>query len=101
MEARLCGGKEVIVVGGGNSAGQAAVFLAQTTKQVHMLAKVSGLAATISRYLIRRIENSPTITLRPQTEIVAVEGDNQLGFVYWQNSQTGDTEKHESITYLS
>ena len=49
----------------------------------------------MSQYLIRRIENSPTITLRPQTEIVAVEGDNQLGFVYWRNSQTGDTEKHE------
>ena len=95
VEAQLCGGKEVIVVGGGNSAGQAAVFLAQTTKHVHMLVRSSGLAATMSRYLIRRIENSPTITLRPQTEIVAVEGDNQLVFVYWRNSQTGDTEKHE------
>ena len=97
MEAQLCGGEEVIVVGGGNSAGQAAVFLAQTTKHVHMLVRSSGLAATMSRYLIRRIENSPTITLRPQTEIVAVEGDNQnhLNSVYWRNSQTGQTEKHE------
>ena len=88
--------EEVIVVGGGNSAGQAAVFLAQTTKHVHMLVRSSGLAATMSRYLIRRIENSPTITLRPQTEIVAVEGgDNHLDSVYWRNSQTGQTEKHE------
>jgi thioredoxin reductase (NADPH) len=49
----------------------------------------------MSRYLIRRIENSPTITLRPQTEIVAVEGDNHLDSVYWQSSQTGQMEKHE------
>ena len=95
VEAQLCGGEEVIVVGGGNSAGQAAVFLAQTTKHVHMLVRSSGLAATMSRYLIRRIENSPTITLRPQTEIVAIEGDNHLDSVYWRNSQTGHTEKHE------
>jgi thioredoxin reductase (NADPH) len=95
MEAQLCGGEEVIVVGGGNSAGQAAVFLAQTTKHVHMLVRSSGLAATMSRYLIRRIENSPTITLRPQTEIVAVEGGNHLDSVYWRNSQTGQTEKHQ------
>jgi thioredoxin reductase (NADPH) len=95
VEAQLCGGQEVIVVGGGNSAGQAAVFLAQTTKHVHMLVRSAGLAATMSRYLIRRIENSPTITLRPQTEIAAAEGDNHLDSVYWRNSQTGQTEKHE------
>jgi thioredoxin reductase (NADPH) len=95
VEAQLCGGQEVIVVGGGNSAGQAAVFLAQTTKHVHMLVRSAGLAATMSRYLIRRIENSPTITLRPQTEIAAAEGDNHLDSVYWRNSQTGHTEKHE------
>jgi thioredoxin reductase (NADPH) len=95
VEAQLCGGDEVIVVGGGNSAGQAAVFLAQTTKRVHMLVRSGGLAASMSRYLIRRIENSPTIILRPQTEIVALEGDNQLDSVYWRNSQTGNTEKHE------
>ena len=95
VEAQLCGGEEVIVVGGGNSAGQAAVFLAETTKHVHMLVRSSGLATTMSRYLIRRIENSATITLRPQTEIVAVEGDNHLNSVYWRNSQTGQTEKHE------
>jgi thioredoxin reductase (NADPH) len=95
VEAQLCGGEEVIVVGGGNSAGQAAVFLAQTTRHVDMLVRSSGLAATMSRYLIRRIENSPTITLRPQTEIVAVEGDNRLNSVYWP----GQTEKRE-ISHL-
>ena len=95
VEAQLCAGEEVIVVGGGNSAGQAAVFLAQTAKRVHMLVRSTGLATSMSRYLIRRIEKSPTITLRPQTEIVAVEGGDHLNSVYWRNSQTGQTEKHE------
>jgi thioredoxin reductase (NADPH) len=97
VESQLCGGEEVIVVGGGNSAGQAAVFLAQTAKHVHMLVRSAGLAASMSRYLIRRIENSPRITLQPQTEIVAVEGGegNHLNSIYWRNSQTGQTEKHE------
>ena len=95
VEAQLCGGEEVIVIGGGNSAGQAAVFLAQTAKRVYMLVRSAGLAASMSRYLIRRIENSPTITLRPQTEIVALEGDNHLNSAYWYNGKTGQTEKHE------
>ncbi|HYX72493.1 MAG TPA: FAD-dependent oxidoreductase [Nitrososphaera sp.] len=95
VEAQLCGGEEVIVIGGGNSAGQAAVFLAQTAKRVYMLVRSAGLAASMSRYLIRRIENSPTITLRPQTEIVALEGDNHLNSAYWRNGKTGETEKHE------
>jgi thioredoxin reductase (NADPH) len=95
VEAQLCGGEEVIVVGGGNSAGQAAAFLAQTAKRVYMLVRSAGLAASMSRYLIRRIENSPTITLRPQTEIVALEGDNHLNSAYWRNGKTGQTEKHE------
>jgi thioredoxin reductase (NADPH) len=95
VEAQLCGGEEVIVVGGGNSAGQAAVFLAQTAKRVHMLVRSTGLVASMSRYLIRRIENTPTIILRPQTEIVAVEGNDHLNSVYWRNNQTGKTEKHE------
>ncbi|MGN6631608.1 MAG: FAD-dependent oxidoreductase, partial [Nitrososphaeraceae archaeon] len=99
VEAQLCGGEEVIVVGGGNSAGQAAVFLAQTTKRVYMLVRSNSLAASMSRYLIRRIENSPNITLRPQTEIVAVDGKDHLKSVYWRNSQTGQTEKHE-ISHL-
>jgi thioredoxin reductase (NADPH) len=95
VEVQLCGGEEVIVVGGGNSAGLAAVFLAQTAKRVHMLVRSTGLAASMSRYLIRRIENTPTIILRPQTEIVDVEGGDHLDSVYWRNNQTGQTEKHE------
>ena len=69
VEAQLCVGEEVIVVGGGNSAGQAAVFLAQTAKRVYMLVRSNSLAASMSQYLIRRIENSPYIILRLQTEI--------------------------------
>ena len=95
VEAQLCRGEEVIVVGGGNSAGQAAVYLAQTTKRVHMLVRSTGLADSMSRYLIRRIENSPTIDLRTQTEIVGLEGVDHLDSVKWRNSQTGQIEKHE------
>jgi thioredoxin reductase (NADPH) len=95
VEAQLCGGEEVIVVGGGNSAGQAAVFLAQTTKRVHMLVRSNSLAGSMSRYLIRRIENSPTIVFRPHVEIVALEGGEHLDSVYWRNNETEQTEKHD------
>jgi thioredoxin reductase (NADPH) len=94
LEAQLCEGDEVVVVGGGNSAGQAAVYLAQTTKHVHMLVRSNRLADTMSRYLIRRIEDSPAITLRTQTEITALEGDNQLENVQWRHRQTGEVETH-------
>ena len=85
---------EVIVVGGGNSAGQAAVFLSQTTNRVHLLIRSGSLAQSMSRYLIRRIEETPNIILRPNTEIIALEGDNHLQSVIWQNNQTGQTETH-------
>src|SRR5207249_7003721 len=88
MEAQLCAGDEVIVVGGGNSAGQAAVFLAQTTKRVYMFVRSSGLADSMSRYLIRRIEESPTIALSTGTEIVALEGNGHLERVSWRDNET-------------
>ncbi|MDB5075590.1 MAG: trxB 1 [Chloroflexi bacterium] len=94
VEAQLCGGSEVIVVGGGNSAGQAAVFLAATARRVYMLVRSGGLAETMSRYLIRRIEETPSITLRPHTEITELEGGDQLESVLWRNNQTGYTEEH-------
>jgi thioredoxin reductase (NADPH) len=94
VEAQLCVGEEVIVVGGGNSAGQAAVFLAETTKRVYMLVRSAGLAESMSRYLIRRIEETATIVLRPHTEIVALEGGHHLESVRWLNSQTGQTEEY-------
>lgn len=94
VEAQLCGEQEVIVVGGGNSAGQAAVFLAQTAKRVHVLIRSGGLADSMSRYLIRRIEETPAIVLRPYTEIVALEGSDHLERVRWRNDQTGQVEAH-------
>ena len=94
VEAQLCSGEEVIVVGGGNSAGRAAVFLAQITKRVHMLVRSTGLDKSMSRYLIRRIEKSPTIVFQPQTEIVALEGGDHLDSVHWRNGQTGQIKNH-------
>jgi thioredoxin reductase (NADPH) len=94
VEAQLCRGEEVIVVGGGNSAGQAAVFLAEMTKRVHMLIRSAALAESMSRYLIRRIEQTPTIILRPRTEIVTLEGGDHLESLSWRNNQTGQIEEH-------
>ena len=94
LEAQLCGGEEVIVVGGGNSAGQAAVYLAQTARRVYLLVRSSGLVETMSRYLIRRIEGSPTIDLRTNTEITALEGSDRLERVSCRNSQSGTVETH-------
>jgi thioredoxin reductase (NADPH) len=95
MEAQLCKGEEVVVIGGGNSAGQAAVFLAENTKRVHMLVRSASLADKMSRYLIRRIEETPKIVFRPYTEIIALQGDDHLESVKWRNNQTGMTEEHK------
>lgn len=94
IEAQLCGNEEVIVVGGGNSAGQAAVFLSDSTKHVHVLIRSASLADMMSRYLIRRIEESPKITLHPFTEIDAIEGNGRIDCVRWKNNQTGAAEIH-------
>jgi thioredoxin reductase (NADPH) len=85
----LCAGEEVIVIGGGNSAGQAAVFLAQTASRVFMLVRSTGLAESMSRYLIRRIEDNPAIELRTCTELIACEGDGHLERVRWRDNATG------------
>jgi thioredoxin reductase (NADPH) len=95
VEAQICGDSEVAVVGGGNSAGQAAVFLSQTAKHVHVLVRSGGLADTMSRYLVRRIEESPTITLHPHTEVVSVEGSDRLERMQWRNKQAGTTETRD------
>jgi thioredoxin reductase (NADPH) len=92
MEAQLCAGEEVVVVGGGNSAGQAAVFLAPGVKRVHMLIRADGLVDTMSRYLIRRIEDNPAIILRTHTEIVALEGNGHLERVRWRDNRNGEEE---------
>jgi thioredoxin reductase (NADPH) len=94
VESQLCSGEEVIVVGGGNSAGQAAVFLGNTAKRVYLLVRSSGLAESMSRYLIRRIEETPSISLLTNTEITAFEGSDHLESVLWQNNKTGKVETH-------
>ena len=91
VEAQLCKGEDTIVVGGGNSAGQAAVFLAGTANHVYLLVRSDGLADTMSRYLIRRIEEHPKITMLPRTEIAALAGEKHLERVTWRNNQTGAT----------
>jgi thioredoxin reductase (NADPH) len=95
MEAQLCQDEEVIVVGGGNSAGQAAMFLASTARRVHMLIRGKGLASTMSRYLVRRIEESPAIVLHTATEIVALEGHRHLERVRWRDNRTGLVDAKE------
>lgn len=92
VEAQLCGGEEVIVVGGGNSAGQAAVFLAETARRVYMFVRSDGLAESMSRYLIRRIEDNPAIVLRTHTEIVGLDGRDHLEHVRWRNRQTDQVD---------
>ncbi|HXD20848.1 MAG TPA: FAD-dependent oxidoreductase [Vicinamibacterales bacterium] len=92
MEAPLCAGEEVVVVGGGNSAGQAAVFLAASATRVHILVRGLGLADTMSRYLIQRIEAQPSIEVRTQVEIVALEGAAHLERVRWKDMRTGAVE---------
>jgi thioredoxin reductase (NADPH) len=96
IEARICRSEEVVLVGGGNSAGQAAVYLSGFASKVWMLVRGEGLAASMSRYLIDRIEAAPNIELLTQTEIVALSGtpQGQLAHVRWRNRQTGaETDK--------
>jgi thioredoxin reductase (NADPH) len=92
-EAQLGEGDEVIVVGGANSAGQAAVFLARTGRPVHLLVRANSLSESMSRYLLRRIEETPTIQLRTRTEIVALEGNGHLERVQWRDG-TGAVTSH-------
>ena len=92
MEAQLCGDSEVAVIGGGNSAGQAAVFLSRYAKHVHVVVRGEGLAATMSDYLVQRIDSSPQITLHTHTEATALAGDPDLQQVTFTNRQTGEEQ---------
>ena len=101
MEASLCSGEEVVLVGGGNSAGQAAVFLAGSVKHVYMLVRGTGLAATMSDYLVQRIERSARISLHPHSEISALEGDSRLREVTWVDRRSGEaTRKHAASLFV-
>src|SRR6202795_2333579 len=89
LEAQLCEDQEVIVVGGGNSAGQAAVFLSQTARKVFMLVRGADLAESMSRYLIQRISGNPSIELLCNSELCRLDGEKDLEEVSWVNKQTG------------
>jgi thioredoxin reductase (NADPH) len=95
LEGQLCAGEEVAVVGGANSAGQAAVFLAGVATRVHMLVRGPGLAESMSRYLIQRVENTPNIVLRTRTQVEELQGENGLERVRWRHLDTGERETRD------
>lgn len=99
IEAQLCNGETVAVVGGGNSAGQAAVFLSQTARKVYLLVRSGELRSTMSRYLIQRLIENPQIDLHFNTEIVGLEGGEHLERVTWQDKKTGETST-QSIPHV-
>jgi len=95
MESSLCEGEDVIVIGGGNSAGQAAVFLSQKVGKVYMLVRSGKLADTMSRYLIRRIEENPAIELHYRSEITSVDGNGHLECVTWRDGENSRPSPHD------
>lgn len=90
IEARLCAGQEVVVVGGGNAAGQAAVFLASYASHVHVLVRGEQISGTMSEYLVSRIGFGRQITLHLNTEITELEGSDHLSGLTWSNRKTGE-----------
>jgi thioredoxin reductase (NADPH) len=95
MESQLCGDEEVIVIGGGNSAGQAAVFLAETAHRVYMLVRGKTLSETMSRYLTQRITENPVIELHFETELQSLEGDSRLERITWIDRSSGEKSTRE------
>jgi thioredoxin reductase (NADPH) len=95
LESQLCEGEEAIVVGGANSAGQAAVYLSQTARKVHLLIRSTGLSETMSRYLVQRITDNPRIEMHCRTEITALQGETGLQRVTWIDRTTGETSTHD------
>ncbi len=94
IEAQLCRREQVVVMGGGNSAGQAAVFLTGVVDHVHMLVRSGELKDTMSAYLVQRIRESPKVTVHTHTELDLLEGDRHLERVRWRNALTGESETH-------
>ena len=96
IEAKLCAGSSVVLVGGGNSAGQAAVFLSRHAAKVYMLIRGPSLAASMSRYLIDRIDGTANIELMTNTQLTELHGNAADGLeaVSWQNRETGQTQRH-------
>src|SRR4051812_30122400 len=94
LESQQCRGEEIAIVGGANSAGQAAVFLSSVATRVHMLVRGAGLSDSMSRYLIQRIESTPNVVLRTRTQVDALEGDKGLERVQWRHVDSGEKETH-------
>ncbi len=100
VEAQRCGPEEVVVVGGGNSAGQAATYLARSARHVHVLIRGPDLAASMSRYLIRRIEETPNITLHRHTRLTAMAGKEHLEEIAWCDDAAGGAETRRPIRHV-
>lgn len=94
LEERLCRGEAIVIVGGGNSAGQAAVYLASRCRHVHIVIRASNLAESMSRYLLRRLEDNVNVTVHTNTELVALEGKDRLERVTLRRAPDGATETH-------
>src|SRR5262249_7665472 len=96
IEAKLCSGREGVLVGGGDSAGQAAAYLASQVEKVHVLVRRSGLAATMSRYLVDRLEALPNLELHADTEVTGLVGDESgdLAAIRWRTGRNGKEEEH-------
>jgi len=92
LESQQCRGEEIAIVGGANSAGQAAVFLSGVATRVNMLVRGPGLSDSMSRYLIQRIESTPNVVLRTRTQVDALEGDNGLERIRWRHVDSGEQE---------
>jgi thioredoxin reductase (NADPH) len=95
LEGQLCAGQEIAIVGGGNSAGQAAVYLSQIARRVQVLVRGPGLAESMSRYLIQRIEGTPNIDLRTRCQVIELQGKDRLEQVTWKRLDSGDAVKRE------
>jgi thioredoxin reductase (NADPH) len=96
IEAKLCEGEEVALIGGGNSAGQAVVFLASKVRRLHLIVRGKGLEANMSRYLIDRIKALPNVELHTGSEVVALDGDRSTGLtaVTFRDRASGQTQSY-------
>jgi thioredoxin reductase (NADPH) len=96
VNVRPCVGQPIAIVGGGNSAGQAAMFLSTRASHVHMLIRGPQLSTTMSDYLVQRIHASKAITLHPCSEVVSLEGEGHLSHVTWQSRASGEKTRFET-----
>ncbi|MBB5514455.1 thioredoxin reductase (NADPH) [Rubricella aquisinus] len=100
LEARFCANTEAVVIGGGNSAGQAAMYLSRHAKHVHVCIRRDGLAATMSDYLLKRLESDPRITVHTLTEVTALHGDKMLSGVTLTHKENGDTHVDTKALFI-